>query len=226
MQTFKNYFLVFLVAISLPFAQGCNTSKAVKGGAIGGAVGGVVGGAIGKKSGDGTKGVIIGSVIGGTAGAIIGKYMDKQAEEIEQIPGAEVERVGEGIMVTFDSGVLFGFDSYQLTDASKAEVRRMAEIFQRYPETDILVDGHTDSKGAEDYNQRLSEQRAAAVSDYLVVQGITRSRIQTVGHGEMQPVATNETEAGRAQNRRVEIAITANEELQEKAENGTLTVPE
>ncbi|MEL7159436.1 MAG: OmpA family protein, partial [Bacteroidota bacterium] len=102
----------------------------------------------------------------------------------------------------------------------------MADIFNKYPETDILVDGHTDGKGAEDYNQRLSEQRAASVADYLAGRGISRGRMVTVGHGEMKPVDTNETEAGRAANRRVEVAITANEQLQEKAENEELVVPE
>ncbi len=219
--------ITFLVlAVVLVFSTGCNTSKAVKGGAIGGTVGGVVGGVIGKNNGSGTKGAIIGSVVGGAAGAVIGDYMDKQAEEIEQIEGAEVERVGEGIMVTFDSGILFPFGEYTLTEASKDELNRMAEVFNKYPETDIMIDGHTDSVGSDRTNQRLSEQRAASVADYLADAGINRLRMQTVGHGETMPVATNDTDAGRAANRRVEVAVTANEELQEKAQEGTLTVPE
>ncbi len=211
----------------LVFATGCNTSKAVKGGAIGGAAGGVIGGVIGKNNGSGTKGAIIGSVVGGAAGAVIGDYMDKQADEIvEQMPGAEVERVGEGIMVTFDSGILFSTGKYALTDASRIELQRMADIFNKYPETDITVDGHTDSVGSETSNQKLSEQRAASVSDYLAELGVSRDRMITVGHGETQPVATNDTEEGKQANRRVEVAITANEQLQQKAQDGTLTVPE
>lgn len=237
MNALAKTFLFLLVTVTLVLGTGCNASKSAKGAVIGGATGGVVGGAIGKKSGDGTKGAIIGSVVGGAAGAIIGKYMDKQAEEIEQeIPDAEVERVvttnedgeqvTESITVTFDSGVLFEFGKYSLTTASRAELDRMAGIFRKYPETDIEIDGHTDSVGSEATNQKLSEQRAAAVTDYLAEHGISRARMVTIGYGETRPVATNETDAGRAQNRRVELAITANEQLQKKAEDGTLTVPE
>lgn len=234
---FKSKVLFFFLCLMLIVSTGCNTSRAVKGGAAGGAVGGVVGGAIGKKSGDGTKGAVIGAVIGGTAGTLIGKYMDKQAQEIEnEIPDAEVdkvvtvgdngEEVTESITVTFDSGVLFATDSYRLTNASQAELDRMANIFSRYPDTDIEVDGHTDSTGSEEYNQRLSEQRAAAVADYLTSHGISRNRIITKGFGETRPKATNETALGRQENRRVEVAITASENLQRKAEDGSLTVPE
>ena len=221
-----------LVLLLLVFAAGCNTSRAVKGGAAGGAVGGVIGGAIG-----GTKGAVIGSVVGGASGAVIGKYMDKQAEEIEEeIPGAQVDRVvgvdenGDstttGIMVTFDSGVLFGFGKYDLTDASRIELQRMANVFKRYPETIVTIDGHTDSVGSQASNQRLSEQRAASVADYLAELGVDRSRFVVTGHGEDVPVATNDTDEGRQANRRVEVSIEASEELAQKAEAGTLTVPE
>ena len=226
MKTITKTFTLLLLAVALVFASGCNTSKAVKGGAAGGAIGGVVGGIIGKNNGSGTKGAIIGSVVGGAAGAVIGDYMDKQAEEIEQIEGAEVERVGEGIMVTFDSGILFEFGKYSLTEASKVELNRMADVFKKYPETDIMIDGHTDSVGSDATNQRLSEQRAASVADYLAQMGIDRLRMQTVGHGETMPVASNDTDEGRAANRRVEVGITANEQLQEKAQDGTLSIPE
>ncbi|CAH1001272.1 Peptidoglycan-associated lipoprotein [Neolewinella maritima] len=226
-----------LVALMLVFAVGCNTSRAVKGGAVGGAAGGVIGGVIGKNNGSGTKGAIIGSVVGGAAGAVIGKYMDKQAEEIEEeIPGAQVDRVvgvdenGDstttGIVVTFDSGVLFGFGKYALTDASRIELQRMAKVFTKYPETTVTIDGHTDSVGGEASNQRLSEQRAASVADYLAELGVDRTRFVVTGHGETRPVATNDTDAGREANRRVEVSIEANEELTQKAQDGTLTVPE
>jgi outer membrane protein OmpA-like peptidoglycan-associated protein len=163
--------------------------------------------------------------------------MDKQAQEIEEeIPGATVnkvetvnsdgETVTESITVTFDSGVLFEFNSYALTANSQIELERMANIFKKYPETDIKIDGHTDSKGTEEYNQNLSEQRAAAVADYLASKRISRTRMNTTGYGEMKPVASNETDAGRTANRRVEVAITANEQLQQKANDGSLVVPE
>jgi outer membrane protein OmpA-like peptidoglycan-associated protein len=233
---YTNYFLLTLMAVLIVLATGCNTSKATKGGAIGGTVGGVVGGAIGKNNGSGTKGAIIGAVIGGATGAVIGDYMDKQAEEIEQIEGAEVakvttetedgESVTSGYTVTFDSGVLFDFGKYSLTDASRIELQKMADVFQKYPETDIEIDGHTDNIGSERSNQRLSEQRAGSVADYLAELGIDRNRLITQGFGETRPVATNDTDAGRAANRRVEVVITGTEELVEKAESGTLTVPE
>ena len=227
----KLTFLLFAIAL---IASGCNTSRAVKGGAAGGAVGGVVGGVIGKNNGSGTKGAVIGSVVGGAVGAVIGDYMDKQAEEIErEIPGATVDKVAtvdsetgetvtESITVTFDSGVLFEFGSYNLTTASKLELDRMAQIFNRYPDTDINIAGHTDSKGSDEFNQKLSEQRAASVADYLASDGISRSRMRTIGYGESRPVASNDTEQGRAANRRVEVSIEGTDRLRQKAENGTL----
>lgn len=230
---------ILLLAVLVVFLGfGCNTSKTAKGAVIGGATGGVIGGAIGKKGGDGTKGAVIGGIVGGTAGAIIGKYMDKQAKELEEeVPGAKVEKVEtidpetgetvtESVTVTFEGGVLFEFAKASLTAASRAELDRLAAIFIRYPDTDIIIDGHTDSVGKEDANQRLSEQRAASVADYLASDGITRSRMQTTGYGEMRPVASNETDAGRAKNRRVELSIKANENLAKKANDGSLTVPE
>ena len=226
-----------LIALMLVFAVSCNTSRAVKGGAAGGVAGGVIGGVIGKNNGSGTKGAIIGSVVGGAAGAVIGKYMDKQAQEIEQeVPGAQVDRVvgvdenGDstttGIVVTFDSGVLFGFGKYALTDASRIEIQRMEKIFEKYPETDITIEGHTDSVGSDASNQRLSEQRAASVADYLAELGISRERFEVSGYGETRPVATNDTDEGRQANRRVEVSVQGNEQLTQKAQDGTLTVPE
>lgn len=204
----------------------CNTSKRTKGAVIGGSAGGVLGGIIGKKSGNTATGVIIGSVIGGSAGAIIGDYMDKQSQEIEQeVEGAEVERVGEGIALTFDSGILFGFDSSTLTATSKTNLRELADILKKYGDTDLEIDGHTDDRGTEAYNQTLSEKRASAVADYLKTLGVSSRRITTIGYGETSPVATNETDSGRAQNRRVEVAITANENLQERAQNGETINP-
>jgi outer membrane protein OmpA-like peptidoglycan-associated protein len=205
--------------------MGCNTSRTAKGGAIGAGAGGAIGGAIGSKSDNTAKGAILGAVIGGTAGALIGKYMDKQAEELdEELEGADVERVGEGIKITFDSGILFAFDSAKLSPTAKDNVAEMAETLKKYEDTNILIEGHTDSIGPDDYNKQLSEERADSVSDYLISLGVENARINEVGYGENQPVATNETERGRQLNRRVELAIFANEELKEAAEEGELSM--
>ncbi|MGB3547496.1 MAG: OmpA family protein [Saprospiraceae bacterium] len=222
MQRIVKFLPVFALALVLALSPACNASKSAKGAGIGGAAGGVIGGVIGKSTGNTAAGIIIGSAVGGSAGAIIGKYMDKQAAEIEQeVEGAEVARVGEGILVTFDSGILYGFDSSTLSAASKTNLDNLVTILNKYPDTELTVDGHTDSKGSDTYNQTLSEKRAASVADYITMKGIMRSRITTVGHGEMQPVATNDTEEGRAQNRRVEVAIVADENLQNQANEGT-----
>ncbi|MDN3669970.1 OmpA family protein [Echinicola jeungdonensis] len=220
MKTLKS--ILALVLSSALIMSCANWSNTGKGAAIGGGAGGVLGGIIGSKKGNTAAGAVIGAAVGGAAGAAIGKYMDKQAEELEELENAEVKRVGEGIQITFDSGILFGFDSYALTPQSQENVMKLAKILNDYPDTNIMIYGHTDSKGSEEYNQDLSEKRAGAVSNYLKMQGIDRNRLSTVGHGESMPVATNDTDAGRAKNRRVEVAITANEELIEKAENGEL----
>lgn len=226
-----------MVAIALTFS-GCTASRTAKGGVIGGAAGGVLGGVIGKNGGDGTKGAVIGSVIGGTAGAIVGRYMDKQAQEIqEEVPGATVETttttdpetgetVTESINVTFASGVLFEFGASSLTTASRAELDRMSGIMNRYPDTDITIDGYTDSKGSDDFNLKLSQKRAASVADYLAQSGINRQRMITHGYGEANPVASNDTDEGRAANRRVILGIKGNESIQQKARDGELTSPE
>jgi outer membrane protein OmpA-like peptidoglycan-associated protein len=220
----KIKFLFVVVAISTSFIfSGCGTSNAVKGGVIGGVGGGVVGGVIGDQLGNTVLGAIIGAAVGGTAGVLIGKHMDKQAEEMEKdIEGAKIERVGEGIKITFDSGILFGYDSSTLQPEAKTNISKLAVILKKYPDTNILVTGHTDSDGAEEYNQTLSEQRAKAVSDYSMYQGISSSRLSVIGLGENEPVASNETVEGKRLNRRVEIAIFANEDLKAAAERGEL----
>lgn len=217
----RTFFLFLLCAALL--SSSCNTSRTVKGAVIGGAAGGVAGGAIGKKSGNTAAGIIIGSAIGGTAGALIGNYMDKQAREIERdMEGATVKRVGEGILITFDSGLMFDINSYQLRPATKSNLEELSRILQKYEDTNILIEGHTDSSGSEELNQDLSEKRAGAVNAYLVQQGLVASRFSMVGYGEMQPIATNETPAGRQQNRRVEVAIYANKKLQKAAKRGDI----
>lgn len=212
--------LLLSVGIITSCANWSNTGKGAAGGAAGGAA---VGAGVGALAGNTVRGAIIGAAVGGAAGTAIGAYMDKQARELdEELEGATVERVGEGIRVTFDSGILFGFDSHELTPQARENIRNMAETLQKYPDTNILVEGHTDDVGKESYNQRLSERRASAVADYAVGLGVDRDRIQTRGYGEEQPVAENDTEAARAENRRVEVAIFATEELVEKAESGEL----
>lgn len=221
MKTFR-FSIVFLLMAGM-FASCANWSNTGRGAAGGAAGGAAVGAGVGALAGNTVRGAIIGAAVGGAAGTAIGAYMDRQARELDdELEGATVERVGEGIRVVFDSGILFGFDSYELTPQARENIRNMAETLQKYPDTNVLVEGHTDDVGKESYNQRLSERRANAVADYVARLGVDRNRIQTRGYGEEQPVAENDTEADRAQNRRVEVAIFANEELIEKAESGEL----
>lgn len=204
---------------------GCNASKGVKGGAIGAGAGAGIGAVIGNQFGDhGTAvGAIIGAAVGGTAGALIGHKMDQQAAELrEDLSGATVERVGEGIKITFDSGLLFGVDQSSLSPASKANLDDLAKTLNKYEDTDILIEGHTDSSGPDDHNMTLSKQRAESVSGYLITNGVRANRINTVGYGETQPIADNTTAEGMAQNRRVEVAIYANKRMRKAAEKGEL----
>lgn len=195
-------------------ASWSNTEKGAAGGA---AAGGVIGAVIGESAGSTAKGAILGAVIGGTAGAVIGSQMDKQAEELEaELEDAKIERVGEGIQVTFDSGILFDFDSSNLRAEARANLADLAASLNEYEGTRVLVVGHTDSRGTDDYNQGLSERRANAAKTYLMQQGIAADRVDAVGRGESEPLATNDTDAGRQENRRVEVAIFASEELQEE----------
>ncbi len=219
------YYLHLILAIALILAPACNASRAVKGGAIGAAAGGVVGGVIGKQAGNTAAGVIIGAAVGGAAGALIGRYMDKQAAEIRKdLEGAKVERVGEGILITFDSGLLFDVDSYALRSATRENLNNLAATLNKYEDTDILVEGHTDNTGTDEYNQALSENRAKSVNSYLVKQGVAAGRFSVIGYGESSPKADNSTASGRQQNRRVEIAIYANKKLKKAAKRGDLEV--
>lgn len=198
-----------LVAIGAMTLGGCAT-KAGTGAVVGTAGGAVVGGVIGKVAGSTAKGAIIGAVVGGAAGAIIGAQMDKQAKDLEQnIEGAKVERVGEGIQVTFASGLLFDFDSDVIRAEAATNLRELARSLDQYPNTDLVIIGHTDQVGSATYNQSLSERRANAAATYLMSQGVSGARIITRGLGESEPIASNDTEAGRQANRRVEVAIFA-----------------
>lgn len=200
-----------------------NWSKTAKGGAIGTAGGAAVGAGVGKLAGNTAVGAIMGAAIGGVAGATIGAYMDKQADEMRQdLEGAQIERVGEGIKITFDSGILFDVDKSDLKSVAQQNIRELSETLKKYEDTNILIEGHTDDTGAETYNQALSERRAKSVADYLNSLGVQNSRITTTGYGEQQPIADNTTVQGREQNRRVEIAIFANKKLQRAAKRGDL----
>jgi outer membrane protein OmpA-like peptidoglycan-associated protein len=212
---------LLLVLGTVPLLGGCAT-KTQTGALIGAAGGAVVGGAIGKAAGSTAAGVIIGASVGGIAGAMIGAEMDKQARELQQnIPGATVERVGEGIAVTFASGLLFDFDSDVVRPEARRNLQTLANSLDKYPNSDLLIVGHTDQVGSASYNQSLSERRAAGAANYLVGQGVARTRVATRGMGETEPAAPNDTEAGRAQNRRVAVAIYASEayraEMQRRA---------
>jgi outer membrane protein OmpA-like peptidoglycan-associated protein len=214
----KNITIVVLVLVIV--ISGCKTTRTQRGAMIGAGAGAAVGAIIGKTAGNTGVGAVVGATVGGVAGAIIGKKMDKQAQEIKnEIPNAEVihEEGSDGIIVNFESKVLFGFDKSDLSEASKSTINDLAVILNKYPDTDLTIQGHTDSKGSETYNQTLSEKRAKAVADFLKSQGVVTSRITPVGFGESQPVASNNTEEGRAENRRVTFLIIPNEKMKQDA---------
>jgi len=204
---------VLVLALALIAAPSCaSLNRTEKGAIIGAGTGATIGGIIGKNNGSTAKGAIIGAAVGGAVGAVIGRQMDKQAQELAQnIPGAKVERVGEGIQVTFESGLLFDFDSDRVREQAGTNLRNLAASLDKYPNTDLLIVGHTDSVGSDAYNQSLSERRARAAADYLASHHVAASRLRTAGRGESEPVATNDTDSGRSQNRRVEVAIYASE---------------
>ena len=209
--------LVFLLSLSLGMLGCASLSNTEKGAMAGAGAGAVVGGVIGKTQGGTAQGAIIGAVVGGTAGAIIGQQMDKQAEELEEdLPDAEVERVAEGIKVTFDDAILFDFDSADLRSNARGSLGDLVASLENNPNTDILIVGHTDAVGSDSYNQGLSERRAESAAAYLMRQGLNPQRVSTIGRGEREPVASNDSDYGRQQNRRVEVAIYASEEYQEE----------
>ena len=208
--------LAGLLLVAMTVAGCSNLSKTEKGAAVGAGAGAVIGGVVGKKYGSTAKGAIIGAAVGGTAGAIIGQQMDKQAQDLEEdLEGAEVDRVGEGIAVKFDNSLMFDFDSSDLRSSARSELAKLADNLQEYPNTDLVIVGHTDSVGSDDYNMDLSQRRANSARSYLLAEGVSPDRVTTVGKGEGEPIASNDTDYGRQQNRRVEIAIYANEEYRE-----------
>lgn len=226
MKAIKKYVLSMAVVVGLGLGS-CesvkNTNKTQRGVAIGAASGAVIGGVLGNnvgKGGNTALGAIIGGVVGGTVGGVIGNRMDKQAQKIDEaLPGAEVERVGEGIKLTLgENSVRFDLNKSSLTSTAKANLDRLVPVFNEYPDTNIQIFGYTDSSGADDYNLTLSEQRAASVRSYLIGKGLKSSRFTTIGRGEADPIADNSTKEGMSQNRRVEFAITANEKMVQDAE--------
>lgn len=215
----KTITLIIGSALILFYVLGCSSlTKSQKGVMIGAGAGGAVGAGIGKATGNTALGAIIGASVGGVAGGIIGKQMDKQAEEIKQIPGAKVERVGEGINITFDSGVLFETNKSNVSVGSQTKLTELAGILNKYPNTFILIEGHTDSQGSNSSNKMLSKKRADAVADYLAGQNVKSSRMRIDWYGEEQPKVPNDSPTNMASNRRVEFAIYANQELVEQAQ--------
>ncbi len=216
--------LMAMLTIVFTFSTtSCNVSRTAKGGAIGAGVGGAVGGLIGHKAGNTVVGVLVGAAVGGAAGALIGRHMDKQAQELkDDLKGATVQRVGEGILITFNEGLQFDVNSAELRSNTLSNLSELATVINKYSDTNILIEGHTDSTGSISYNQTLSEKRAESVRRYLISQGVVANRLSSVGYGPSQPLGDNETVEGRQINRRVEVAIYANDRMKKAAERGQL----
>lgn len=219
----KQKIVIVLIVLSQLFV-GCKTmNNTQKGTAIGVAGGAALGALVGKWAGNTAAGAIIGAAVGGTAGVLIGKYMDKQVAELQaDLQDAKVERVGEGIKITFNSGILFDINSNKLGDVAKDNIGKLAVVLKKYEDTDVLIEGHTDSTGPAEFNQTLSENRAASVSHFLSLNAVNSARLTTVGYGPNQPLVDNDTPANRSLNRRVEIAIYANDKLKKAAERGQI----
>ncbi len=212
---------VILPALMILLLTNCKSlNKTQKGTAIGTAAGAGAGALVSHGS---IWGTLIGAAVGGGAGYLIGHHMDKQAEEIKQaVPDAQVSRVGEGIDMTFNSGLLFKINSSILSEEALVNLSKVANVFVKYPETNILIEGHTDNTGAPGYNMELSKKRAYAVSDFLKSKGVSVSRMDIKWYGETQPKYPNDNDANRTLNRRVELAITANDQMKQKAQQGAL----
>ena len=218
-----NLLTLSVLTLLLFSSTGCkNMNRTQKGAIIGTGGGAAIGAVIGRASGNTALGTLIGATVGGATGAVIGNQMDKQAEEIRnEVPGARVYRVGEGIIVEFSDKILFGVNQSDLNPASKANLNKLKEVLVKYPDTDIEIQGHTDNTGSDKYNMSLSKRRASAVSSYMVSTGVSSRRISTKGFGESAPNYGNDSEDGRAQNRRVEFLITANQKMRDEAKKNT-----
>ena len=216
----RNVALILVVLMAATSISCASMNRAQKGAIIGAAAGAAGGAAIGKASGNTAMGAILGAAIGGTAGAYIGSYMDRQAAEIEKdLEGATVTRVGEGIKITFDSGILFDINKATLKPVAQSNLTKLAVILNKYDDTEVLLEGHTDATGSDEWNLELSRLRSQSASNHLTGQNVMAGRFIVMGYGEAQPVSTNETADGRAQNRRVEVAIYANDKLKKVAKN-------
>jgi outer membrane protein OmpA-like peptidoglycan-associated protein len=217
-------YILFLPVLVITVLSSCKSlNNTQKGTAIGATAGGAAGALIGGGGKSSVIGALIGAAVGGGAGYLIGNNMDKQAKAIKQaVPDAQVERVGEGINMTFNSGLLFKINSSELSDSAKYNLDRVAKVFNEYPETIILVEGHTDNTGTVQYNIDLSKHRATTVADYLMSRGVAKNRFDVKWYGEDQPKYPNDTDANRKLNRRVEVGIMANSELKKQAENGQI----
>ncbi len=214
--------ILYVTAFSLIIASCKSLNNTQKGTAIGTTAGAATGAIIAGKHNT-VLGAIIGAAVGGAGGYAIGRSMDKQAAKIkQQVPDAQVERVGEGINVTFNSALLFKINSSDLSDSAKASLNKMSGIFNEYPETNILVEGHTDDTGTDEFNMQLSEKRAKAVADYLETKGVSNTRFSVKWYGETEPKYANTTDANRQLNRRVELAIIANDQMKKEAKSGGL----
>ena len=211
--------MIACLAVASVFATGCQTlNQKEKGAVIGAAGGAVVGGVIGKATGSTARGAIVGAAVGGAAGAIIGHQMDQKAKEIQTtVAGADVTRVGEGLVVTFDSGLMFDFDSDVLRTESKKNLDNLASSLNNFGDSKLMLVGHTDAQGTDSYNLDLSRRRATAVARYLESRGVSSARVQIAGRGETEPIAANDTEPGRQENRRVEVAIYASDKMKADA---------
>jgi outer membrane protein OmpA-like peptidoglycan-associated protein len=213
--------VLLVAALATAAANGCaSTSHQTKGAVIGATSGGAVGALIGSATGSTATGLALGALVGGAGGAIIGHQMDQQAKEIKHnVPGATVARVGEGMDVTFASEALFNENSAVLSEQARSNLTSLAQSLQKYPNTNVLIVGHTDSTGTNAENMALSEQRAVAAKNYLASQGVAPARIRAVGRGAAEPVAPNDNDADRQRNRRVEVAIYASDEFKAQAKN-------
>ncbi|MEE9441381.1 MAG: OmpA family protein [candidate division Zixibacteria bacterium] len=210
----RRFLILTLCAILLTSIWGCGLKKKYQGALIGAGAGAAAGAVIGDKAGNTAVGAILGAAIGGAAGAYIGNYMDKQAEEIERdLEGATIERIGEGIKITFDSGILFDVNSSGLRREAKVNLEKLAGILIKYEDTEVLIEGHTDSTGPAEHNLDLSLRRAQSVANLLTTKQVIATRFRIMGYGEDQPVADNAISSGRQANRRVDIAIFANDKL-------------
>jgi outer membrane protein OmpA-like peptidoglycan-associated protein len=210
-----------LAAVTLFGMTACASwDQRERGAVIGAGAGAAVGAAVGSQVGSTARGAIVGAVVGGAAGAVIGHQMDQQARELDRdLEGATVTRVGEGIVVTFEGGILFDFDRADLRSEARSNLRQLAQNLQQHDRTEVLILGHTDSVGSASYNQGLSERRAQSAANYVISQGVARTRVSTRGMGENDPIATNETAEGRQLNRRVEVVIYADENWRREVQN-------